>query len=227
MLLLLLLMLMLLMLLVLLMLLLLLLMLLLLMLFISYFMIKYYIGLVTTLAGSLNKTYTDGQGTEAQFSNPYTLSIASTGQIYVVDAGHQRIRTISTTDGTVSTYLGHGSSEYNDGAGTYADLNYPYGVAIDTSTGNMFFDSTGYGIIRRVSSSGIVTSLAGSELQNYQPTYTDGLGTDASFYGPREIVIDTVGNLFVADIATHTVRKLSLANGMSRQTKLINKQPNP
>jgi sugar lactone lactonase YvrE len=86
-------------------------------------------GVVSTLAGSEDYGYADGTGTEAQFHYPHGVAVDGKGNVYVGDKGNHRIRKI-TPRGVVSTLAGSGDMWYADGAGTEAQFNQPYGVAV-------------------------------------------------------------------------------------------------
>src|ERR1035438_1869146 len=116
-----------------------------------------------------------------------------------------------TTPFTISTLAGAGFafSGYLDGTGTGAQFNTPYGVAVDTS-GNVYVaDSFNY-VIRKITSGGVVTTLAGHA---GLPGTLDGTGTGAQFGAIRGIALDGSGNLYVTDHTYGTVRKVVIATG--------------
>lgn len=162
-------------------------------------------GVVSTLAGS-GPGYADGVGTNTKFYNPYGIAVDSNGNIYVADTANNRIRKI-TSDGTVSTLAGS-SSGYADGTGADAKFNFPYGVAVDNS-GNVYVADYSNYRIRKVTAGGIVSTLAG----NGSFGNADGTGTNAQFYNPSGITVDSNGNLFVTDYAFCSVRKIT-SNGV-------------
>ena len=92
-------------------------------------------GVVTTLAGSSSGN-TNGTGTAARFSVPSGVAVDSSGHVYVADSNNHRIRKISPT-GVVTTFAGS-SQGNNDGTGTAARFNAPYGVAVDSSGMSMW-----------------------------------------------------------------------------------------
>lgn len=104
-------------------------------------------GVITTLAGSGNAAFADGTGTAASFNCPLGLSVGWDGNIYMSDAGNQRIRRI-TPQGVVSTYAGNGVEDSTDGeVGIDATLNWPSGLVAD-NYGNIYFTSLNF--IRRI-----------------------------------------------------------------------------
>ena len=101
--------------------------------------------------------------------------------------------TIATTP-EVSTLAGTGSSGSADGTGTAASFYRPYGVAVDGS-GNVYVADRNNDLIRKITSAGVVTTLAGRGSQGS----ADGTGTAASFYYPNGVAVDGSGNVYVAD----------------------------
>ena len=167
-------------------------------------------GVVTTMAGS-SLGSADGMGTAAQFDNPYGVSADTAGNVFVADAGNHTIRKM-TPAGVVTTLAGlAGSSGTSDGTGNTARFNGPFGVAVD-SAGNVFVADANNRTIRKVTSAGVVTTLAG--LAGTVGS-TDGTGTAARFYNPSGIALDSAGNLFVSDSYNHTIRKVTPAGAVT------------
>jgi uncharacterized protein YjiK len=165
-------------------------------------------GVVTTLAGSAGVTgSTDGTGTAALFSLPSDVAVDGSGNVYVADTDNDTIRKI-TSAGVVTTLAGGaGSKGHIDGAGTAARFYAPYGLSADTA-GNVYVADTGNDTIRKITSAGVVTTLAGS------PSgigYADGTGTAARFYLPYRLALDSAGNLYVADSGNNIIRKVTPA----------------
>jgi sugar lactone lactonase YvrE len=160
-------------------------------------------GVVSTLAGSGTSGSANGVGTAASFYEPYGVAVDAVGNVYVADLVNNLIREI-TSAGVVTTFAGNGTAGKTNGIGTAASIASPDGIAID-GTGNLYV-ADGYNLIRKITSSGIVSTLAGSGLQGS----ANGTGTAASFLDPAGIAIDATGNLYVAD-GNELIRKITPA----------------
>ncbi|HVW98785.1 MAG TPA: gliding motility-associated C-terminal domain-containing protein [Mucilaginibacter sp.] len=162
-------------------------------------------GTVTTFAGSGLKGHDDGMGGAASFNNPAGIAINRDGNLYVADSGNNLIRKI-TPAGVVTTIAGSGAAGSSDGTGTGASFNGPFDVAIDTD-GNFYITDSYSNLIRKMTSSGMVTTFAGSGLKGF----ADGNGPAASFQDPIGLVIDQFNNLYVADAQNNRIRKITPA----------------
>lgn len=167
-------------------------------------------GVVTTFAGYLNSAGTsDGQGTSARFYYPTDVAIDGSGNFFVADRNNNVIRKI-TSAGAVSTFAGSmGVAGSLDGTGNTARFNWPAGIAID-GAGNLFVADYNNCAIRKITSAGVVTTLAGAL---GTAGTSDGTGSNARFNGPNGITIDNAGNFFVGDRQSHTIRKIT-SNGV-------------
>ena len=143
-------------------------------------------GTVTTLAGS---TYgsVDGPSNIAQFAGPIGLTVDSIGNIYVAES--VKIRKI-TADGNVPTVAGS-SGGYNDGPAAEAQFSGPRSIAIDTN-GNMYITDHDNFVVRRISSDGMVVTVAGSTFGSI-----DGSGESAKFCQTSGISIDASGVIYI------------------------------
>ncbi len=161
---------------------------------------------VTTLAGRTGYSGSnDGAGANAYFNGVGSIALDASGNLYVTDAGNHTIRTV-TSAGVVVTLAGKaGTSGSADGTGTAARFNFPSGVALDAS-GNAYVTDTGNHTIRKVTPSGVVTTLAGMPGASGS---ADGTGTAAKFNSPENLAADSSGNLYVVDRRNRTIRKVT------------------
>jgi hypothetical protein len=165
-------------------------------------------GAVTTLAGLAdNPGSADGTGSAARFTAPVSVAVDAARNVFVADRGNNTIRKV-TNAGVVTTLAGvAGVVGSVDGTGSAARFNQPYGVAVDTA-GNVLVADTGNSTIRKVTSAGVVTTLAGTTGVTGS---VDGTGSAARFNQPAGVAVDTAGNVFVADSENCTIRKVTSA----------------
>jgi len=163
-------------------------------------------GTVTTLAGSPGLYGSaDGIGSAARFSAPSGVACDRAGNVYVADMGNDTLRKI-TPAGVVTTLAGSaGLGGFADGTGNAARFYLPQGVACDAA-GNVYVADTGSYTIRKVSTSGEVTTLAGGA---WSQGIADGTGSAARFHDPTGIACDAAGNVYVADTGNGTIRKIT------------------
>ncbi len=166
-------------------------------------------GDVTTFAGGGPFGSVDGNGVAASFQNLEGLALAANGDIYVADVDGHRIRRV-TPAGDVSTIAGNGVSTSVDGNGTSATFNNPTGVAAN-SNGDLYVVEKVGNVVRKITPSGDVSTLAGSSSSGF----TDGNGSAAAFRSPTGVAVDTSGNLYVADSANHSIRKITPAGNVT------------
>jgi sugar lactone lactonase YvrE len=164
-------------------------------------------GVVTTLAGTAGSYgNVDGTGAAACFAQPLGVAVDGSGNVFVADSLNNTIRKITPT-GVVTTLAGSAAADSGsaDGTGAAASFNWPSAVAVDGS-GNVFVADTDNNTIRKVTPSGVVTTLAGSA---GLPGSADGTGAAARFDGPQGVAVDGSGNVFVADTGNNAIRKIS------------------
>jgi sugar lactone lactonase YvrE len=169
-------------------------------------------GAVTTFAGTAGVAGSaDGVGAAASFSNPTGVAVDGSGNVFVADTQNSTIRRISP-GGTVTTFAGvAGSTGTSDGTGSAARFNFPAGIAVDTLN-NIYVADTRNNTIRKITSGGLVTTVAGS---GGLTGSGDGAGGSARFNGPYAVAVDSAGNLYVADFFNATIRKIDTTNTVS------------
>ncbi len=167
-------------------------------------------GSVTTLAGLAGTVGpVDGVGNLARFSSPMGLATDAAGVLYVADTGNNTVRKVAS-DGTVTTLAGSaGWMGAVDGTGATARFFAPKALAVDAS-GNIYVADTANQLIRKVTPSGVVTTLAGL---SGQAGMQDGTGTQAQFSSPAGIAVGSDGNIYVADTGNSSVREVTPAGG--------------
>lgn len=162
------------------------------------------IGVTSTWAGS-TIGWQDGTGTTAFFSlSNCGLAVDSMLNLYVADYGNYRVRKV-TSVAVVTTIAGQSTAGYANGVGSSALLNSPLNVAVD-KRGNVYFTEYTNGVIRLVSSSGVVTTFAGATSSTL---YTDGKGTAVRFSYPFGIAVDSSMNVYVSETSLYRLRKIS------------------
>lgn len=166
-------------------------------------------GVISTLAGNGVAGLRNGVGTNALFDCPTGVAVDRAGNVYVADSHNHVIRKIST-NGTVTTYAGKGGFGYRDGISTNALFNYPTGVAIDGSGALLVADCDNC-TIRRITTNGVVTTLAG----NGFPGSTNADGTNAGFSYPQGVSVDASGSVYVADSGNNSIRVIATNGSVS------------
>lgn len=163
--------------------------------------------IVSTFAGSGSSGYTNATGAAAQFSSPRGLAADASGTVYIADSNNNAIRKISPS-GVVTTIAGAGpgNNGYINATGVAARFSTPEAIAVDAS-GTLYVADTNNHRIRKVTSSGVVTLLAGSGTAGA----ADGTGAAAQFNTPKGIAVDSSGTVYVADTYSSRIRKISPA----------------
>jgi sugar lactone lactonase YvrE len=162
---------------------------------------------VSTVAGSVLGAggFADGTGATAKFFEPNGLAVDAIGNVYVADTANHRIRKV-TSAGVVTTLAGSGSATFADGVGAGASFFIPLGVTVDAGR-NVYVADGGNNRIRKVTSAGVVSTLAGSG----SAAFADGTGAAASFSGPGAVAVDGLDNVYVVDQTNQRIRLVTPA----------------
>lgn len=163
---------------------------------------------ISTFAGNYTSGFSgDGSGASSgQLASPFAAAVDKSGNVYIADQFNNRIRKV-TPGGTISTVAGNGTSGYTgDGsAATSGELSNPEGVALDSS-GNLYISDTSNCVIRKVTTSGTISTVAGNFTTGCGYTGDGGAATAAVLYHPSGIVVDSKGRIFIADTSNNIVR---------------------
>jgi uncharacterized protein (TIGR03437 family) len=164
-------------------------------------------GIISTVAGNRLPGFSGdgGPATAAQLNAPIGVAVDGAGNLFIVDRQNSRIRKVSP-NGIISTVAGGGTDFYvlgDDRPAIGAGLALPFGVAVD-GVGNLYIADSAHNRIRKVSTNGIITTVAGGG-----GVYGEGgPATGADFGNPTGVAVDTAGNLFIA-VSGQRIRKVS------------------
>jgi uncharacterized protein (TIGR03437 family) len=164
-------------------------------------------GTITTVAGNGVAGFSGdgGPATSASLNYPTGTAVDAAGNLFIADQDNNRVRKV-TPGGTITTVAGNGSSFdfFGDGGpATYAALAWPAGVAVDAA-GNLFIADYLNNRIRKVTPSGVITTVAGNGVLGFNGD--GGPATYAALAGPAGVAVDTAGNLFIADRNNSRIR---------------------
>ena len=167
-------------------------------------------GVISVVAGGgpvLGSLADGGPATNAALNGPIDVAVDNAGNLYIAESNGNRIRKMDAS-GTISTFAGTGSTGPlgDGGPATVATLSGPSGLAMD-SLGNLYVADVGYSRIRKVSPAGIITTVVGTGAQGFAGD--GGQATAASLYAPTSVVVDVVGNIYIADAGNNRIRKVS------------------
>lgn len=173
-------------------------------------------GVITTIAGT-GATIFSGDGgaaTAATLWQPMGVAVDGSGNVYISDATHYRIRKINTA-GIISTIAGTGTTGFGtDGvAATATNIGAPAGICFDAA-GNLVFAERSYNRVRKIDmTTGIISTVAGTGSSSFGG---DGAAATAAFLNqPYDVNYDTAGNLYIADYNNNRIRKVSTAGIIS------------
>ena len=165
-------------------------------------------GIISTVAGTGTSGFSGdgGLATAAMLNNPLDLALDTNGNFYIVDAGNQRIRVISS-GGTINTFAGNGTAGFSgdNGPATSAMLNRPQGVAVDSS-GNVYVADENNNRIREIAPGGTIVTFAGGS-QGFSGD--NGPATSSNLFLPYDVATDSSGNLYIADTFNYRIRKVT------------------
>jgi trimeric autotransporter adhesin len=172
-------------------------------------------GIISTVAGDGTPGFSGdgGPATTAELSDPASVAVDGVGNLYIADAGNNRVREVSLS-GIIATAAGNGTEGFSGDGGpaTSAQLNVPEGIAAD-GAGNLYIADYANARVRKVNPAGIITTVAGNGM--YGSSGDGGPATAAELSGPVGVAVDGAGNLYIADINPGDIRKVSPAGIIS------------
>lgn len=178
-------------------------------------------GIITTVAGTnaIGFAGDGGPASVAKLQLPMGVSVDGFGNLIIADTGNNRIRKVDI-NGVITTIAGNNSSGYfGDGVSALATaLNQP-SHAIPDAFGNLYIADMGNSRIRKVDASGIISTVAGTNLIGYSGD--GGAAANASLNKPLDLALDSYGNLFIADSQNNRIRKVDLAGSPILQLKNV------
>jgi sugar lactone lactonase YvrE len=150
--------------------------------------------------------------TTANLHSASALAFDGAGNAYIADWGFHRIRKV--VGGIINTMAGNGVRDFagDGGPATAASLKYPRSVAVD-GAGNVYIADSGNNRIRKVDTTGTITTFAGNGTYGFGPD--GGAATASMLNDPQDVCVDAAGNVYIADMGNHRVRKVTPGGGIS------------
>jgi sugar lactone lactonase YvrE len=173
------------------------------------------ISIITTVAGTETYGYNGdgGPAVDARLYAPDDMALDAAGNLYIADMYHHRIRKVDTS-GIITTVTGNGVGSYSGDGGpaVNARLSMPLGVAVDAA-GNLYIADSSNHRVPKVDTSGIITTVAGKAGYGYNG---DGRpAVNALLCAPYSVALDAAGNLYIADMYHHRIRKVDTSGIIS------------
>ena len=176
-------------------------------------------GTITTVAGTGQSGFggDGGPAVQAQFARPTGVAVDGSGNLYIADSGNYRIRKVDPT-GTITTVAGTRNTGGNRGDGgpaTWAILDSPAGVAVD-SMGNLYIADTLNHSIRKIDATGTIDTIAGGRWESPGFGGDGGPAIQALLFSPSGIAADSAGHLYIADTGNERIRILTPSTARTR-----------
>jgi hypothetical protein len=171
-------------------------------------------GDINTIAGN-GKGYGGdaGPATSSPMNYPGGVAVDSLGNIFIADTENNRIRKVDHTTGNISTVSGNGTAGYSGDGGlaSNAQINFPWGLALDAA-GNLFIADSANNCIRKIDqATGNISTVSGNGIGGYSGD--GGPASIALLNDPRGVTVDPSGNIFIADTENNRVRKVDHTTG--------------
>jgi sugar lactone lactonase YvrE len=186
---------------------------------------------ISTIAGG-NPLITgigdNGLAVNCFLNGPGGVTLDAAGNIYIADTGDQLVRKVSASTGIITTVAGtNGQPGFSGDGGPAksAKLHAPSGLAVDKA-GNLYISDTLNNRVRKVDTSGNISTFAGSSVTLTSGVGDGGLAINANLNTPKGLAIDSSGNLYIADFGNYRVREVTTngnittvaGNGFNAQT---------
>jgi sugar lactone lactonase YvrE len=175
-------------------------------------------GIISTIAGNGTAGFAgdNGQATAAELSIPFDVVKDASGNIYIADYSNNRIRKINTA-GIITTIAGNGTGSYSGDGGqaTAAEIADPPGIVLDPA-GNLYIADYLNNRIRKVATSGIITTIAGNGTAGYSGD--GGQATAAEINNPVKLAMDNGGSIYLTEFVGHRVRRISTSGVITTLT---------
>ena len=173
-------------------------------------------GIITTLAGAGEGGFSGdgGPAIRAKLYHPYGLAVDNRGNVLIADTANHRVRQVSVGTGVITTLAGNGVSSFSGDGGpaTSAGLQSPLGLTVDAS-GNVFIADTNNHRVRHVAAgTGVITTLAGVGAAGFSGD--GGPATSAALNRPLGLAVDFSGDLLIADLNNHRIRRVATGTGV-------------
>ncbi|HEV7224755.1 MAG TPA: DUF4214 domain-containing protein [Pirellulales bacterium] len=173
--------------------------------------INHATGIITTVAGNgtMGSSGDGGLAIAAELTWPEGVAVDSSGHLFIAGGAEERIREVNLATGVITTVAGNGvqGSSGDGGSATAASLLSPEGVAVDSS-GDLFIADRGNNRIREVNlATDIITTIAGNGTAGFSGD--GGRAGAAELSGPAGVLVDSSGELFIADTGSNRIREMS------------------
>jgi sugar lactone lactonase YvrE len=164
-------------------------------------------GTITTVAGNGSSALAGdgGAATSASFFNPCGIAVDGAGNIYIADTRNHVVRRIQGSNITKIAGTGEAAYSGDGGPANEATLNTPTGLALDRA-GNLYIADTLNSRIRRISTSGTISTFAGNGVNGYDNDLV--AAPDAALQYPQGIAVDADGNVYIADTFNDRIRRV-------------------
>jgi sugar lactone lactonase YvrE len=182
-------------------------------------------GTITTIvgtAGTPGYTGDGGPASAATLNGPAGVFVDAAGDLFIADTGNNVVRVVAQSTGSIATVAGNGTAGYAGDGGLAtaagAELNQPVRAVLD-SAGNLLIVDSNNSAIRRVDTTGNLTTVAGNGTPGYSGD--SGLASAAELDQPNDIAIDASGDLYVADTGNNVIRFVAASAGNITSTSVI------